>query len=165
MNDALAFDFVVDKAAHTVAITREFAAPLSLVWDAFTQAKLLDQWLPPHPMTAETKYQDFRVGGKRLYAMVSPAGEKRWTLQEYTSITPKTHFALYNAFADQDGTPEQTGSEWEHVFREHNGTTTVRISIHNASFERMERILDGLTQGMKLSLRNLEHLLAAVSRK
>lgn len=163
MNDAVAFDFAVDKAAKTVTITRDFDADLALVWDAFTQANLLDQWLPPHPMTAKTKYQDFTVGGKRFYAMVSPEGEERWGLQEYTSITPKTHFAMYNAFADKDETPELPGSEWNHAFSEQNGTTTVRISIYNESFERMERILDGFTKGMKMSLSNLENLLATLS--
>jgi uncharacterized protein YndB with AHSA1/START domain len=163
MSDAVAFDFVVDKAARTVNITRVFAADLSVVWAAFTQADLLDQWLPPHPMTAKTKYQDFHVGGKRLYAMVSPDGAERWALQQYTSITPKTHFAMHNAFVDHDGTPERPGSEWKHAFSEQNGTTTVRISIYNESFERMERILDGFTQGMKMSLSNLENLLATLS--
>lgn len=163
MSSALAFDFAVDKAAKTVLITREFNADLALVWEAFTNAELLDQWLPPHPMTAKTKYQDFRVGGKRFYAMVSPAGEERWALQEYTSITPKTNFKLYNAFADQDENPELPGSEWDHTFSEQNDTTTVHISIYNESLERMESILDGFTQGMKLSLRNLETLLATLS--
>nr|GFC32933.1 hypothetical protein [Tanacetum cinerariifolium] len=70
MSNTLVFDFTVDKAAKTVNITREFDAALSLVWDAFTKADLLDQWLPPHPMTAKTKYQNFQVGGKRFYAML-----------------------------------------------------------------------------------------------
>ena len=163
MSNALAFDFTVDKAARTVTITREFDAALSLVWDAFTKADLLDQWLPPHPMTAKTKYQDFQVGGKRFYAMVSPEGEERWALQQYTAITPKTHFKMYNAFADKDENPELPGSEWNHTFSEQNGTTTVRISIYNESFERLERILDGFTKGMKMSLSNLEKLLATLS--
>ncbi|OUJ69204.1 SRPBCC family protein [Hymenobacter crusticola] len=163
MSSTLAFDFTVDKAARTVHITREFDADLSLVWEAFTQADLLDQWLPPHPMRAKTKYQDFCVGGKRFYAMISPAGEERWALQEYTAITPKTNFQFYNAFADPEGNPELPGSAWDHTFSEQNGTTTVRISIYNESFERMERILEGFTTGMKLSLRNLENLLAALS--
>ena len=165
MSDAVAFGFAVDKAAKTVTINREFAADLSAVWAAFTQADLLDQWLPPHPMTAKTKYQDFQVGGKRFYAMVSPTGEERWALQEYTSITPQTHFAMYNAFADKDGTPELPGSEWSHTFSEQNGTTSVCILIYNESFERMERILEGFTQGMKLSMHNLENLLATMSGK
>jgi len=162
MSNAVAFDFAVDKAAKTVTITRVFDADLPLVWDAFTKAELLDQWLPPHPMTAKTKYQDFKVGGKRFYAMVSPEGEEHWALQEYTSITPKTHFSMHNAFADKNENPELPGSEWEHAFSEQNGATTVRISIYNESLERLERILDGFTKGMKMSLENLEKLLATL---
>ena len=165
MRNTLVFDFTVDKAAKTVNITREFDAELSLVWNAFTKAELLDQWLPPKPMTAKTKYQDFKVGGKRFYAMISPDGGERWVIQEYTSITPKTNFKMYNAFADKDENPELPGSEWDHTFSEQNGTTKVSISIYNESLERLERILDGFTKGMKLSLGNLENLLATLSEK
>ena len=165
MSDTLAFDFTVDKAAKTVNITREFDAELSLVWDAFTKAELIDQWIAPQPMIAKTKYQDFKVGGKRFYAMISPEGQERWALQEYTSITPKTNFKMYNAFADKDENLELPGSEWDHTFSEENGTTKVFISIYNESLERMERILDGFTKGMKMSLSNLESLLASLSKK
>src|SRR5437868_15483541 len=153
MKTDLLFDFTVDKAAKTVFITREFDADLSLVWDAFTKAELIDQWIAPKPMTSKTKYQDFKVGGKRFYAMVSPEGQERWAIQEYTSITTKTNFKMYNAFADKDENPELPGSEWDHTFTEHpDGTTKVSISIYNESLERLERILDGFTQGMKMSM-------------
>ena len=165
MTTDLLFDFTVDKPAKTVTITREFDAQLPLVWDAFTKAELIDQWIAPTPMTSKTKYQDFKVGGKRFYAMVSPEGLERWALQEYTSITPKTNFKMYNAFADKDENPELPGSEWDHTFSEQNGTTKVNIVIYNESLERLERILDGFTQGMKMSLSNLENLLATLSRK
>ena len=165
MTNNLLFDFAVDKAAKTVFITREFDADLSLVWDAFTKAELIDQWIAPKPMISKTKYQDFKVGGKRFYAMVSPEGQERWAIQEYTSITPKTNFKMYNAFADKDENPELPGSEWDHTFSEQNGTTKVNIVIYNESLERLERILDGFTQGMKMSLSNLENLLATLSQR
>jgi len=95
-NNNLLFDFTVDKTAKTVHIKREFDAELSLVWDAFTKAELIDQWIAPKPMISKTKYQDFKVGGKRFYAMVSPDGNERWALQQYTSITPKTNFKMHN---------------------------------------------------------------------
>jgi uncharacterized protein YndB with AHSA1/START domain len=38
----LLYDFTVDKGNHTIHITREFAAELDLVWDAFTKAEMLD---------------------------------------------------------------------------------------------------------------------------
>jgi uncharacterized protein YndB with AHSA1/START domain len=165
MTNSLLFDFTVDKATKTVFITREFDADLSLVWDAFTKAELIDQWIAPKPMVSKTKYQDFKVGGKRFYAMISPEGQERWAMQEYTSITPKTNFKMYNAFADKDENLELPGSEWDHNFSEHNGITKVSISIYNESLERLERILDGFTQGMKMSLTNLENLLATLSKK
>ena len=161
----LQFDFTVDKALKTVYITREFDAQLSIVWDAFTKAELIDQWIAPKPMTSHTKYQDFKVGGKRFYGMISPEGKERWAIQEYTSITPKTNFKMYNAFADAAENSELPGSEWDHTFSEQNETTKVSIHIYNESLERLERILDGFTQGMKMSLSNLEILLATLSQK
>ncbi len=159
MNNNLLFDFTVDKAAHTVTITREFDAPLSLVWDAFTKAELIDQWIAPHPYTAKTKYQDFKVGGKRFYAMISPDGKESWAIQEYTSITPKTNFKMYNAFADEDENPQLPGSEWDHTFSEELATTKVFITIFNESLQRMEGLLEGFSQGMRMALENLENLL------
>jgi uncharacterized protein YndB with AHSA1/START domain len=164
MTNNLLFDFTVDKAAKKVFITREFDAELPLVWDAFTKAELIDQWIAPAPMIAKTKYQDFKVGGKRFYAMISPDGQERWAMQEYTSISPMTNFKMFNAFSDKDENLELPGSDWDHHFSEQNGTTTVNITIYNESLERMERILEGFTIGMKKSLNNLENLLAKLSK-
>src|SRR5204863_7146400 len=165
MTNDLLFDFTVDKATKTVFITREFDANLSLVWDAFTKAEILDQWVAPKPWISKTKFMDFKVGGRRFYAMVSPEGQERWLIQKFTSISPKTNFKMFNAFADKDENPELPGSEWDHTFSEQNGITKVSITIYNESLERLERILDGFTQGMKMSLSNLENLLATLSQK
>src|SRR5688500_8854391 len=165
MTNELLFDFTVDKAKKTVYITREFNAELSLVWDAFTKKELLDQWQAPKPFTAKTKYQDFKVGGKRFYAMVSPEGQERWALQEYTSITPKTNFKMFNAFADENENPQLPGSEWDHTFSEQDGKTTVHIVIYNESLARMEMMIEmGFTEGLKMSIVNLENLLATLSK-
>lgn len=163
-NDLL-FEFTVDKPAKTVYIKREFDAPLSLVWDAFTKAELLDQWVAPAPFTSKTKYMNFEVGGKRFYAMVGPDGTARWAIQQYKSITPKTNFKMWNVFADKDENPEQHGSDWDYTFHEKNGITTVSITIYNESFERMESLLEGFKLGFTATLAYLETLLAALSKK
>ena len=161
MTNNLLFDFTVDKSTKTVFITREFDAGLSLVWDAFTKAELLDQWVAPKPWSSKTKVMDFRVGGRRFYAMVSPEGQERWAIQKYTSISPKTNFKMFNAFADKDENPELPGSDWDYTFIEQNGKTTVNITIYNESLARMEKMIEmGFTEGFKMSLNNLENLLA-----
>lgn len=158
-------DFTVDKQTKTVSITREFAAEQSLVWDAFTKAELLDQWVAPKPWSSRTKYMDFKVGGKRFYAMVSPDGQERWAIQEYKSITPKTNFKMFNAFADENENPQLPGSDWDYTFSEHNGITKLHISIYNESLERMEKIIEmGFVEGFKMTIDNLENLLATLSQ-
>jgi len=165
MMNNLQFDFTVDKAAKMVYITREFAAGLDLVWDAFTKAELLDKWTAPAPYTAKTKYQEFTEGGKRFWAMIDPDGKESWCIQQYKSISPKNNFTLYNTFADKDENPAPTGSDWDYTFIENKGTTTVKISIYNESYERMESILDGFKLGFTASLTNLDELLAALLNK
>ncbi len=175
MNTNLLFDFTVNKAEKTVLINREFAAGLSLVWDAFTKAELLDQWVAPKPWLSKTKYMNFKVGGRRFYAMVSPEGQERWAIQEYRSITPKTNFKMHNAFADKDENPELPGSDWDYTFSEQNarpdepvgrGKTKVSITIYNESLARMEKMIEmGFTEGFKMSMNNLENLLTTLSQK
>ena len=166
MNNNLLFNFTVDKAAKAVFITREFDADLSLVWDAFTKAEILDQWVAPKPWTSKTKYQDFKVGGKRFYAMVSPEGLERWAIQEYTSISPKTNFKMFNAFADENENPQLPGSDWDYSFSEQDGKTTVNISIYNESLARMEKMIEmGFTEGFKASMKNLENLLSTLLQR
>jgi uncharacterized protein YndB with AHSA1/START domain len=163
MKDNLLFDFTVDKAAKTVYITREFDAELSLVWDALTKPELLDQWVAPKPWSSKKKYMNFKVGGRRFYAMVSPEGHERWAIQKYISISPKTNFKMFNAFADKDENPELPGSDWDYTFSEQNGKTKVRITIYNESLARMEKMIEmGFTEGFKMSMNNLENLLTTL---
>ena len=159
-------DFIVDKPTKTVCVTAEFEADLDLVWDAYTKPELLDQWYAPKPWASKTKHMNFEVGGRRFYAMVSPEGEERWVMQKYTSITPKTNFTLFNAFADENEIPELPGSDWDLNFSEQAGTTKVIVSIYNESLERMERIVEGgFREGTIAQLQNLEELLETLSSR
>lgn len=165
MTTNLQFDFTVDKATKTVFITREFDAELSLVWDAFTKPELLDQWVAPKPMRARTKEMNFEVGGRRFYAMITPDGAERWLIQQFTSITPKTNFKMFNAFADKDENPELPGSDWDFSFSEEGERTKVSITIYNESLARMERMIEmGFREGYSASLQNLEALLGTLSK-
>ena len=87
-------DFIVDKQTKTVSITKEFAFELSLVWDAYTKPELLDQWWAPKPLASRTKVMDFRVGGRRFYAMVSPDGQERWARSEIYFHYSKNQFQV-----------------------------------------------------------------------
>ncbi len=159
-------EFIVNKEAKTVKITAVFNARRDLVWDAYTKAELLDQWWAPKPFISKTKVMEFKVGGRRFYAMVGPDGFEKWSVQKYTSITPKTNFKLYNAFSDENENLELPGSEWDLNFTENGGKTTVTISIYNESLERMETLLAmGFKEGITMTLGQLNELLARLGEE
>jgi len=167
MKNNLRFDFTVDKTTNRVLVNREFVAELPLVWDAFTTQEILDQWWAPKPWTSKTKSMDFKVGGRRFYAMVSPEGQEHWSVQNFTSISLTTNFKFFDAFADKDENinTELPGSDWDLNFSEHEGTTTVNIKIKNKTVADLETIIQmGFQEGFKMTLIELENLLTTLSK-
>jgi len=173
MTSNLLFDFKVDKSTNTILLDREFDAELSLVWDAFTKQEILDQWWAPKPLISKTKYMDFRVGGRRFYAMVSPDGaEIGWQIFEYTSITPKSNFKCLSIFADKDETPHLPGANWDLTFSEEDAClpdtqriTKVSISICFESLEELEKMIEmGFKEGFTVTLNELTSLLKTLKK-
>ena len=168
MTKELLFDFTADKSLNTIFVNREFAAELPLVWSAFTEKELLDQWGAPEPWTAITISMDFRVGGRRFYKMVSPEGQEHYSVQDFTAISPTTNLQYISGFSDEDQqvNPEFYGSENNLDFSETDGITTVRISIRYTSLATLEMMIEkGFRQGFTMSLDKLTSLLSTLSAK
>ena len=163
MKTDLLFDFTIDKTTKTVFVNREFAADHSVVWDAFTRQEILDQWWAPKPWISKTKSMNFEVGGRRVYAMVSPEAEEHWSIQEFTSITPKTNFRMLSSFADKDENinTELPSSDWDLNFSYENGTTQVSMIIRHTSLADLEKMLDmGFQGGFTMTLNYLDKFLS-----
>ena len=168
MSTTLAFDFSVNKENKTIMVKREFAAELSLVWDAYTKSEILDQWWAPKPWESKTKVMDFKVGGRRFYAMVSPEGQEHWSIQEFTSISPITNFKMLSAFADKDENinAELPTSDWDLNFNEQNGTTTVSIIIKHKELAELEKMIEmGFKEGFTMTLNYLDDLLKTIAKQ
>jgi uncharacterized protein YndB with AHSA1/START domain len=164
----LLFDFIVDKATKTIHITREFAADLDLVWDAFTKAEILDQWSAPKPYRARTKEMDFREGGRWLYAMVSPEDVKHWSLVEFIKIQPKSSFSTKNSFSDENGNSISNAfSLVKNSFKAGAEITTVYVEKKFDDLSVLEMMVSkGFKEGTAAAMNNLdEYLLTVVSHK
>jgi uncharacterized protein YndB with AHSA1/START domain len=168
----LLFDFTVDKETSTVHITREFAAELDLVWDAFTKAEILDKWMGPKPYRVQTKEMDFRVGGRWLYTMVSADNVAlgRYSLAEFIEIQPKTSFTTKNSFADENGNPIDSGftfSITKNSFTAEGEKTIVRIAKKMQSLAQLEKFVEmGFVEGTAAGMKNLdEYFLSLVPSK
>jgi uncharacterized protein YndB with AHSA1/START domain len=166
----LLFDFTVDKAASTIYVTREFAADLDLVWDAFTKAEMLDQWMGPKPYHVQTKEMDFRVGGRWLYAMMNGHVVLGWSLAEYVEILPKSSFTTKNSFSDENGNHADTGFTFSittNSFKAGAEKTTVQIAKKMSSLAELEKFVAmGYGEGTAMGFKNLdEYLRTLVTNK
>ncbi len=156
-------NFIVDKENNKVKVTREFAAPLTKVWAAWTQSELLDEWWAPKPWKTRTKTMEFKDGGLWIYAMVGPEGEEHWCRADFNSILPMKSFRADEAFCDPDGniTRDFPIASWYCKFTESANKTIVDIEIQYESLADLEKYIElGFKEGFTLALGNLDEMLS-----
>ena len=162
MSKNLNYDFVVNKDNNTIKISREFAANISLVWDAYTKSEILDKWWAPKPWKARTKKMDFREGGSWLYAMVGPAGEEHWALAEYQQVEFQKKFTGLDGFTDEEGNINKAmpQSKWEVNFTDKGDITLVEFMITYPDLAQLEATIQmGFKEGLSMAMENLDDLL------
>lgn len=97
--------------------------------------------------------------------MVSPEGQEFWSVQDYTSISPKTNLKYISNFADKDGNANSqfNGSENSLHFNEVNGVTTDTITIKYETVEVL-KIMDerGSREGKATTFDNLKKIIKQI---
>jgi PhnB protein len=164
MNSIQQMVFDVDRIGRKINVSRMFAAPINLVWDAWTRPEIMDQWWAPKPWRAETKRMDFREGGQWIYAMVGPENEKLWCSANYVSIHELEDFRLASGFCDENGTVD-TGFpsvQWHVRFEAKGEETLVEVEIRFDAEEHIEKYIEmGFREGFTAGLNNLDEWLAS----
>ena len=153
-----------DEAAKKIVVSRAFNAPVALVWKAWTDRDILDQWWAPKPWRAQTRSMNFTIGGTWLYAMVGPQGETHWCRADYSAIDVERGFTGTDCFCDETGAKNDAlpVQVWKVQFEATGAATHVRVEI---TFERQEdlaRIVEmGFEQGFAMAHGNLDELIAS----
>ncbi len=171
MNSHLKFDFIVNKENNTVNVKREFFANLELVWEAWINPEILDQWWAPKPYQNRTKSMDFREGGMWLYEMFNTEGEQphecHWCKNDYHKIEHHKNFSGLDAFCDENGNahPNMPRTLWTNTFMQNEETTTVDIVAQYESLTDLEKIIEmGFKEGFTMGLNQLEALLKHIKK-
>ena len=151
-----------DIANKQLHIVRNFDAPVKLVWRAFTEAEILDQWWGPAPWHAETKYMNFAEGGHWHYAMVGPNEEKQWCVDHFSKIDPYKSYDGTDAFCDENEMVNDSmpSMQWHNVFEDKGNETSVKITITFSSEADLNSIIEmEFEKGFATGLNQLEELL------
>lgn len=159
MNNAILFDFTVDRENRTINVKRSFDAGLPLVWRAWTDSEILDKWWAPHPWKNKTIIMDFREGGRWFYSMSGPgmsgSNETYWSIVNFKTIVHHKHFTNHCAFCNEKAevNPDFPSNEWEIQFSNEEEQTLVNVTLSFEKFEHLEQMVqmgfkEGFAQGL-----------------
>ncbi len=160
------FNFAVQQDARTITVERSFGAPLNTVWKAWTDPDILCKWWAPKPYACVVKSLELRPGGRLLYYMQGPQGDRHWCYFDYETVVPETRFTGRDGFCDENGELNTTMPQmkWDTGFSTEDGSTLVRILIRFKSSEDLEKIIQmGFKEGFSMGLQQLEELLPSLS--
>jgi uncharacterized protein YndB with AHSA1/START domain len=150
-------------AEREITITRVFAAPQTLVFNAWTDAAMLAQWWGPKGFTNPVCEIDARVGGALRIHMRAPDGSIYPMKGEFREIVAPDRLVFTNIAVDEAGRHVIEGLTTV-TFAEEGGKT--RLTLHtrgSAVLEKAVAYLQGMETGWTMSIDKLEALLARTS--
>lgn len=106
-------------------LTRDYDAPIELVFEAWTRAEHLQNWQVPFDgFKFEFAHADIRPGGFTLHKMTAPNGFEMWLKTEYRSVTPHTELAFVQYTSNEAGefVPNPKMPDWPR-----NLLTTIKL--------------------------------------
>lgn len=144
----------------TVAIARVFAAPRTLVWQAWTDPKMLGQWFGPRGFTNSVPQWELRVGGALRIVMHGPGGNDYPMKGVFTEVKAPERLVFTNVPVDKDGNHLMEG-ETIVTLTEQGGKTTLTVKSHMVGLVPVAtQMLAGMEAGWTQSIDKLEELLA-----
>jgi uncharacterized protein YndB with AHSA1/START domain len=156
---------VAGQGDREVVMTRVFAAPRRLVFEAWTKPELLARGLGPRGWTTEVVAMDVRAGGAFHYVMRGPDGGEIVMRGTYREVVPPERLVTaeaFEGFVDVGWRPEDA-TVTTATFVERDGQTTWTATIRYPSQEVRDAAL-GLKQAWNdEGYQRLDELLAELA--
>ena len=157
-------------------IVRDFKAPKSLVFKAFSTAEAFAEWWGPVGMPITVLHFDFKPGGKLHYKMEGN-GQTMWGIFIYRKIVNPDSIEFVNSFSDESGQickapfpmefPREIFNQL--TLEENNGITTATLTGYpiNATPEQEATyysMMANMSQGFEGTLNQLDVYLTKIQK-
>ena len=144
-----------------IVVMRDFRAPKSAVFEAWTKSDHVKRWYPCAIFTMPVCEIDLRVGGKwRFVQRMSTDGSEHALSGEYVEIDRPSRLVFTERYEPVPGS--------DHVvtvtFEEHHGITTVTQQfLHPSKTNRDMHLASGMENGLAETFERLDAVLAELS--
>ncbi len=91
--------------ANEIRLTRLYDAPVTAVWDAWTDNAQVAQWWGPRGFSITTHSKDLRAGGSWVYTMHGPDGKDWPNFTRYHEVEPLRRLVYDHGASASDAKP------------------------------------------------------------
>jgi len=149
------------KSQTEIVITRAFAAPRRVVWDAMTKPEYVRRWYGLRMLEISICEIDLRVGGAWRFVLRAPDRSEHGFTGVYREIAAPDRVVYTENY-------EAIGPGHEMLvtttFDEHDGKTTLRSRlVYQSEADRDAHVQSGMETGMRESFERLEGLLTTLA--
>ncbi|MCS3844651.1 SRPBCC family protein [Microbacterium sp. AK031] len=155
-------DISTDAENRTMTLVADFAAPIERLWKAFTDPSQLERFWGPPGWPSTFHQFDFTVGGKAVYYMTSPKGERSGGSWEFLNILEPHGFEVIDAFVDDEGKPLEGFPSMRMTFAFESTADGSRMinTSHFDSAEALEQVVAmGAVEGSRMAMNQLDVVL------
>lgn len=155
-------DVTTDAENLTMTVVADFAAPIERVWSAYSDPRQLERFWGPPGWPATFTAWDHTVGGRAVYSMSGPRGEKSSGAWEFVSIDAPNSFEVIDSFVDESGKPLDgfPAQRMSFVFEPTAEGTRMVTTSHFDSVDALEQVVEmGQVEGIKMAMAQLDTVL------
>jgi len=153
-----------DPDALAMTLIAEFDASPTRVWQLWADPRQLERWWGPPTYPATFTAHDLAPGGRSVYYMTGPTGDRAPGFWDILEVDPPRRLAYRHGFAHDDGSPNpDLPGMTAHVTIEPIDANRTRMSIETRfpSTAAMEQILAmGMEEGQTQAVSQVDAILA-----
>jgi uncharacterized protein YndB with AHSA1/START domain len=148
------------KSDREIVITRTFAAPRRVVFDALTKPEYVKRWYGLKILTMSVCEIDLRVGGRWRYVLRAPDGSEHGFTGEYREIVPPERIVCTENYEALMPGHEMLVTV---TLDEQDGKTTLTSRIvYQSQADRDGHLQSGMEHGMRETYERLAELLSTL---
>jgi len=160
MTETSATTLIAEAGKQETVLTRVFAAPRELVYQALTQPEHVPHWFGPAYLTTEVDTMDVQPGGQWRYVQTAPDGTQHAFHGFYHQVSPPERLVYTFEYEGEPGhvvletvTLEDLGSQ----------TRLITSAVFQTLADRDAMMRAGMETGAKEGWDRLAKLLATIS--
>ncbi len=152
-----------DVEALTMTVVADFPVPASRLWEAYSDPRQIEKfWGPPEWPTTFPRH-DMTVGGRSIYYMTGPDGERMHGHWEILRIDAPHSFEFRDGFANADGTPDNNAPTMLVIFTFQDTDDGSRLTTTTwfDSVSDLEMLVEmGMEEGLRTAMAQIDQVVA-----